>query len=285
MDEGTRDSLTDALDLNAMPSDQEHGCDLASDGNDGSREEKSRFVLFHYHLFKNAGTSTDEILSRNFGRRWQPREFPRQKNAVAVRSFIQEHQDLIAISSHTALLPVPQLDGVHIFPILFLRHPLDRLRSAYDFERKQAVATFGADLAKTHDFDGYLRELFKRPRHRQVRNFQTFRLSHNEPNHCGTELQRAMRALESLPFVGLVEAYEDSILRLKELLRPWVPDFSVSSARKNATRGAEMKLHERLAQIEASLGRDFYLEICAVNCDDLALYEKLKERSGYMQDS
>ena len=35
-----------------------------------------------------------------------------------------------AISSHTLMMPAPRIAGVEILPIIFLRHPLDRLKSA-----------------------------------------------------------------------------------------------------------------------------------------------------------
>ena len=265
--------------LNATPSEPEHTGNTAEDARPGLLGEKPRLLLFHYHLFKNAGTSIDEMLARNFGRHWQTQEFPRQGNAVAVTNFIRQRRDLIAVSSHTALLPVPRIEGVHAFPILFVRHPIDRIRSAYEFERRQAAGTLGARLAKTHDFAGYLQALLKKPGHRQVRNFQTFRLSHNEPMRSGTELQRALRSLESLPFVGLVEAYEKSIGRLAGLLRPWKPDFCACTTRRNASFGPDKQLPERLAQIEAALGRDSYLELCEANRDDLILHEELKART------
>jgi len=263
----------------ATPSNSGNAESHAEDGLVCRGSEPSRLVLFHYHLFKNAGTSIDEMLARNFGRQWESQEFPRQGNAAAVTSFIQQRSDLKAISSHTAFLPVPQISGVRVFPILFLRHPIDRLRSAYEFERRQEAGTPGAHLAKTHDLAGYLQELLKRPRHRQARNFQTFRLSRNEPDNRGSELQRALHALDTLPFVGLVEAYEQSIDRLNGLLRPWLPDFSTSVAHRNATVGSDKQLPERLAEIETMLGREFYLELCAANRNDLILHEELKTRA------
>ena len=53
---------------------------------------------------------------------------PRRDIAAAMVEFIRSNPHLRAISSHTALLPVPQIDGIEIFPIIFVRHPIDRLR-------------------------------------------------------------------------------------------------------------------------------------------------------------
>jgi hypothetical protein len=98
-------------------------------------------LLFHYHLFKNAGTSVDEILSRNFGRHWVEQEFndvPTPGSASQlVHEFLAERPGIKAVSSHTARLPAPELAERVTLPIIFVRHPIDRLKSAYNFEREQ----------------------------------------------------------------------------------------------------------------------------------------------------
>jgi len=239
-----------------------------------------RTLIFHYHLFKNAGTSVDEMLRKNFGARWVQQEFlvPRRANAAAVVGFLSAASHLDAVSSHTALLPAPKIAGVDIFPILFVRHPIDRLRSAYEFERNQHADTLGARLAKEYDFAGYLRELLKNKRHRQVRNFQTLRLSHAEPTRNGSEAERAARALSRLPFVGLVEDFDVSLARLERLLRAHFPDFKAEKTHRNISRPRAVNLDERIAAIEARLGTDLYAEICDANADDMALYATLERR-------
>ena len=237
-----------------------------------------RTILLHYHLFKNAGTSVDEMLRRNFGARWTVREFhvPPRANAAAVAEFVRRaHPQFDAISSHTALLPVPKVEGVVVFPIVFVRHPIDRLRSAYEFERRQDASTPGARLAKKCDFEGYVRELLRNKHHRQARNFQTFRLSHNGPHRSGSELERALRAIRELPFVGLVEAYEASMERLQRTLQPEFSTFRAEAMHRNTTRSQKEPLSERLASIEANIGKELYQELCASNRDDLTLHEYL----------
>ena len=232
-----------------------------------------RPLVFHYHLFKNAGTSIDELLHHNFGSLWAAQEFPvaRRENAIAVGDFIRGNPHLQAISSHTALLPPPQIEGVEIFPIIFIRHPIDRLRSAYEFERRQNATTAGARLAKAHDFAGYLRELLKNPRHRQIRNFQTLRLSHNEPARKETELQRAIAVIERFPFVGAVERFDESLQELETRLQRLIPDFQVRPVHRNAALSRHAVLADRLSEVATMLGDDLYAEICAANSDDLAI--------------
>lgn len=252
-------------------------------GRQTSEERKPRTLVFHYHLFKNAGTSVDEILKRNFAERWGAHEFPGpwHTNAQAVAKFLRESpesKELLALSSHTALLPAPGIEGLNIFSLVFVRHPIDRLRSAYEFERIQNADTLGAKLAKAHDFRGYLQELLKNTHHRQARNFQTCRLAHNEPGQFGSERERALRALDSLSFVGLVEAYDRSIALLERRLTPLFPNFQVASVHRNVARSREITLEERLERVRLSLGNDFYQELCVLNEDDIAIYSILRRK-------
>ncbi len=80
---------------------------------------ETRKVLVHYHLFKNAGTSVDAILRRNFGARWINTEFPppgQANHQEAIRRLILDNPTLAAVSSHTLMPPAPEIDGVEIFP-------------------------------------------------------------------------------------------------------------------------------------------------------------------------
>ena len=140
----------------------------------------------------------------------------------------------------------------------------------------QTADTHGAQLAKQHDFPGYVSQLLADRRFRQARNFQTQRLADFEPPENGSERDRALRALDRLPFVGLVEAYDRSIERLGELLTPRLPGFQPLALHENKTSGQQQSLEERLAALRAELPDDIYQELEASNSDDFALYERVK---------
>jgi hypothetical protein len=222
-----------------------------------------RTLIVHYHLFKNAGTSFEGGPGR-------------ERKSVQLTNYLLERPNLLAFSSHTAQLPLPLLQGVSIFPIIFVRHPIDRLRSAYSFERVQNADTLGARIAKENDFAGYLREHLQLTVNRSVRNFQTGRLARNEPAAAGTELERALRALKALPFIGLVEAYDRSLERLETMLKPRFPRFHAFTVHRNATRPGESSLEDRLAAVEDEIGAELFATICAANADDLEVYSAVK---------
>lgn len=200
-------------------------------------DDMTRTVLLHYHLFKNAGTSVDQVLKQNFGSRWVTAEFPTppQGNTPAVAEWIRGMPEAVAFSTHTALGPIPRIAGVNLITVMLLRDPLDRIRSAYRFERTQQAETWGAQLAKAHDFRGYVTTRLGRAGDRQCRNFQTHRLASLMPGE-GSERDRAIAALGQLGVVGLVEDFKGTMRRLAQALRPDFPDFTPSTVRANAAR-------------------------------------------------
>ena len=243
----------------------------------------TRTIILHYHLFKNAGTSLDLILKRNFGARWVTAEFPTvglARNTEQVADWIRANPQAVAFSSHTAQGPIPQIDGVRIISVMFLRDPIARIRSAYQFERDQGAETWGAELAATMDFAGYVNARLDRPGDRQCRNFQTCRMAMLAPGK-EPELARALRGLATLSCVGLVDEFDRSVARLARLVQPDYPDFHWTSVRANSTA------HKASAVPGAgseSGGRDAVAAalqaLHAANSDDQALLDRARALYG-----
>jgi hypothetical protein len=243
--------------------------------------EAKRNVIFHYHFFKNAGTSVDELLKANFPGCWVGREFS-DGNAkdinAQVMHWVEDEVDAVAFSSHTATLPPPHIDGVRLFPVVFLRHPVDRIVSAYTFERRQGSASLGSVIARNTSLAGYIEIRLALHADRQCRNFHVARLSQMYPATAGDELTRALRAVEELPFVGLVENFDASIAHLTELLAPDFPGFRALPVASNISRDLSTPLAERLANVEQEIGETLYRELLNANADDLVLFEQVKAR-------
>ncbi len=222
----------------------------------------TRTVLLHYHLFKNAGTSLDQILQRNFPDRWVTREFPPQggDNSALLADWIRDTPDAVAYSTHTGVGPVPRVEGVRVLTVMMLRDPVARIRSAYRFEVRQKADTWGAQLAKQHDLAGYVEARLARPGDRQCRNFQTNRLAMMQPGP-GPERARALAAMRLLTVIGLVEDFDATLARLRAALLPWFPDFQATAVRANTTTAAP----------ETTLDQQINARLAAVNQDDLAV--------------
>ena len=236
----------------------------------GPRMSTHRHVILHYHLFKNAGTSLDAVLKRAFPSGWVTAEFPAPggRNSAALAEWIEANPRAKAFSTHTGRGPLPSVPGVTVFPVVFMREPIARIRSAYRFERRQRADTLGAKLAREHDLEGYVRARLALPHDRQCRDFQTDRLAGFEPGRGGEfELERALRAVRGLPFVGIVERFDESIRRLARALPRELALPEAGSVHSNRTEASREPLGEGLrALLEAS------------NRQDAALYALVRER-------
>lgn len=227
-----------------------------------------RTVILHHHLFKNAGTSLDQILKDNFGNAWVTREFSASPaphgNTPEVESWIRDNPEAVAFSSHTMMGPPPQVDGVRIVSMILLRDPIDRIKSAYRFERTQVADTFGAVLAKHTDLEGYVKVRLSLKHDRQCRNFQTSRLAALAPGK-GSELERARQALERITVVGLVADFSGAVARLTGEISHTFPNFRWQEVHSNRSDAAS-----------ATQGHTDLDELLKLhNADDLTLLSEL----------
>lgn len=244
----------------------------------GGAAGPARPIIVHYHLFKNAGTSVDRLLQAALGAAWRNHEGARGRWAAhLVARWLQDNPDVVALSSHTASLPVPLLPAARIHPIVFVRDPIDRARSVYEFERRQSDATPGSVKAKETDFPGYVRWRLGRRGDRTLSSFQTARLAAGS-FATGSELARALDAVAVLPFVGVVEEFDRSVAWLARQIAADVPTFKAKSVMANTSRRRGESLDERLARTRSALGEALADELEALNTADFALHAAAREK-------
>ncbi len=244
----------------------------------------TRQIIVHYHIFKNAGSTVDHLLQNNFGKAWLAFDGQQAHSRIPpeeLASFIQEHPEAKAISSHNAILPAPTIPGITIAPIVFLRHPIDRVRSIYDFERHQGLTTGpvsrGADHASRLNFEDYMRWRFDSSRNGVTHNHHTAWLLHH-PRFNRLEIQakdfdQAVQTLEALPFFGLVERFEESLELLSAYLRGLGIDISLDYQVKNSSKHISKPIEERLAVMRDKTDPAMWEEINARNAWDLKLHD------------
>lgn len=193
-----------------------------------------RTIVLHHHIFKNAGSSVDQVLEANFGEAWLRREYVPgiDDSGLQAEQWIRETSSGAAYSSHTWRGKLPRPAEVDVVSLVMLRDPISRVRSAYEFERRQDRDAPGPNIAKAHDFADYVKLRLQRPDDRQCRNLQTYTLSVLSPGP-EPELERACRALDQFSVVGFVETFDESMERLSEAVRPYYPDFKAIRAWTN----------------------------------------------------
>lgn len=238
-------------------------------------------VILHYHLFKNAGTSLDAAFKENFSEKsgeWVTKEFPGHppRNRNELKQWIIDNPQAKCFSSHTAFFPVPQIEGVKVIPVVFFRHPIDRMASAYSFEKKQGGHSFGPTLARNTTVAGYIETRLSMHADRQCRDFHANRFATMFSEQQGDESTRAKMAVDALPFIGLVEKYSESLVRLESLLESeGFEGIKLKPVERNVSRSVTKTLDEKLAEIKEQFSEIAFNRLIEANKTDLDIWKKL----------
>ena len=216
-----------------------------------------RTVILHYHLFKNAGSSFDEILKKNFGDQWVTREFSTPNNTESVVDWIQSNPNAVAFSSHTMSGLYPEIPGINIISVIFMRNPIKRIVSAYKFERSQPEhSSFGSELAHNSSFEKYVVTRLRKNGDYQCRNFQSEFLSTLVNGSVESKYSLAKRALEKISFVGIVEKFNDSLSDFKTLISAEFPDFQALNSHANKSKLFDFEMSIALDQLLQEVNRN-----------------------------
>ena len=242
----------------------------------------TRIILIHHHIFKNAGTSFNYALKQYFGENFFEFDLPDSKAVTQnhLRRFILQHPQALAISSHHACMPTPQGKDFQTISSVLLRKPLARIKSVYNFERKQQAQTEGAIKAKEMEFKDYvLWRLEKTPV--MFCNYQTHycsRVKHLSGKCRVTEehLKIAIQNLKKCVIVGTVERYQDTLKIAQNKLAQFYPKINLEFVTLNKSPEINSPEEPRNLLIE-ELGTDIVNKMEAMNQLDYRLYGVAEE--------
>lgn len=242
-----------------------------------------RFVVVHYHIFKNGGSTIDSILEREF-----PGAFATLHGAEAsaaldqehLESLLRRHPGVAAVSSHHLRYPKPAIRDVIIFDCCFLRHPLERLDSLYRYLRNIATVDPLCHRARRMNARDFFRDMVSESPH-LVSDVQVTQLAlsgaFTRPAHSG-DLERAAAIFCDAAIPGLVEMFDESLVAAEYFLRPAFPCVTWEYVPQNVSRASEMasllraeNSQDRLARL---WGGDVYEDLLRLNRLDLELFER-----------
>lgn len=238
-----------------------------------------RDVIVHYHIFKNAGTSIDASLSASFGSGWLSYDpDPVWTNVLPqeILGVFESRPDLRAISSHQLRWPEPAAEGLRVFPLVLLRHPIDRIRSIYEYGKRVGYTDI---IGRT--FPEYVDWLLRPEGSIVARSFQTLFMSDDDALRETPEVpsvvtpahfESARRRIDGLEMFGLVERFEESVAIFDRVLRSKFPDLDLLPHVENASPGKAELLETRLTHIADALGERRYQRVIRTNEADLELW-------------
>jgi hypothetical protein len=234
-----------------------------------------RFVLLHYHFFKNAGSTIEEILAHTFFEnyaRLDTEDFDGAVSQEQLVAFLERHPGTKAVSSHQFRYPVPQVRGYIFFDLCFLRDPIDRIRSMYDYFREKPVPGEPAsDLARERPIGSFIAELVEQHTYR-VSNVQVNLLANgivNDPP-VDADLSRAIEVMLKTSFLGVVDCFNESLVAGQYFLRPVFPNLALAQQPANVSSASRMETFRKACDA------DVYEELVRLNTLDLELVARAR---------
>lgn len=239
-----------------------------------------RFVIVHYHIFKNGGSTLESILEREFGREFATLHGPGASSTLDagdLEYFLEEHPQVRAVSSHHLRYPKPAIRHTVIFDCCFLRHPLDRIDSMFWYLREADAGDELCERARRQSPREFLRGLLKESPH-VISDIQVNQLACSgvfaRPANEG-DLERASETFQQAAIPGVVEMFDLSLTTAEYFLRPAFPALRMEYTPRNIRRvGGDHGGQSRAERLTRSWGADVYQDLIRLNQLDLELFDR-----------
>ena len=174
----------------------------------------TRFLIVHYHIFKNGGSTIASILEREFQGGFATVHGPDDISVLdhtCLADFVADHTAIQAISSHHLRYPKPVLPNTIIFDCCFLRNPLDRLQSVYSYFQRIDSADALSRLARQEQARPFFKKLIDSAPH-LVSNVQVMMLAQGgaftRPADTH-DVEAASDLVGKMAIPGLVERFDE----------------------------------------------------------------------------
>ena len=244
-------------------------------------EDSRRQVILHYHIFKNAGTTVESILKNNFRARFarfDSDDYNSTLSYEALLEFLAVHPEVVAVTSHHLRLPKPVDDRFVFHDILFLRHPVARLWSTYEFYRRSDLETDPlAGAAKARSAQEFFQLLIDDyPFHSN--NAQVNLLaSAGGKLPSDSDVPRAAEVIRQAPALGVAELFDESTVVAESCLGRAFRGLDFSYVAQNVSAGRPMSLDAQLERFQQHCGTEIFNRIITLNQLDLALVKVAHE--------
>ena len=241
-----------------------------------------RFVILHYHIFKNAGTAVENLLKSNFGMHFASFEGTGQDcqlSAASLVAWLEQNPQTQAVSSHQLRYPKPEAPGFIFFDLCFLRDPIDRIHSIYTFFRKHPPQSDPLSvLAHETTLGRFVSHLVEQCPH-MVNDVQVTMLATDGAYvrpPSGMDLDRATETLSAMSFPGVADCFYASMVAGQYFWKPVFPDFDNAAIPANVSRDPGSTLESRLKAVRSACGEALYEELERLNALDRELLRRAR---------
>lgn len=236
-----------------------------------------RRVILHYHIMKNAGTTIESILEREFGKAFYSVHREGHNGTIdpdVIVETLAANPTALALTSHQFVFPRPEIPFTTIFDCCPIRHPLDRFESLHRYLRRLPPVDAVCELAATSDAATFLRTLLDRfPNF--VFNVQTATLGNGSRFRplSDAHLRTAVSVVENSGLHVVVDRLDESLTVAEFFLNPAFTGLQLHYVPQNVTQAPGTTLGERQDRLREHLGTELFGQLHAFNQLDLRLYE------------
>ena len=249
-----------------------------------------RLIICHYHIFKAAGTSFERVLQNNFGERHLSFDGALASSAITqadLAQVIDAHPTLASLSSHQITLPAPVSAKFIALPVVFVRHPILRIRSVFLHEHREVA---GRSESPLQGFEAWFDNLVAgHPNQLQICNLQTnllCREADSPPRGVNTDgrplydLETALRNLSEVACVGRAEYFDEDVAS-------FIPTLAAAGIRLHYPQritenvGAAdfgLSLEQQLENMRSQINATTWDRLHWFNHQDMALFEAVCRR-------
>lgn len=242
---------------------------------------RTRYVIVHYHIFKNGGSTIEYVLEREFPGRFATIHGggpDAALDAADLIEFLRQHPDIASVSSHHLRYPKPLSRQTVFFDWCFLRDPLGRLYSTYHHFRRSNSDLLLAHWARSYNPREFAKRLIDEAPH-QVSDVQVTQLASagafTRPAD-EQDLERATAAVRDMAVPGLVEMFDESLVVAEYFLRPAFPTLRLEYVSQNVGDAARRGAEQSREYWEGVWGKDVCGRLLRMNEMDMELARRTK---------
>jgi hypothetical protein len=234
-------------------------------------------VIIHFHIFKNAGTTVDWILHKNFGKdsiKFDDKDNPANiYTQDKILDVIKKYPNAKSVSSHQIRFPLPKSSNEILIPIIFVRHSIDRAFSLYTFAKRDNRDTGFNQVAKSSTLQEFIRFNLENKNENHMKNPQTRWLSQEiKEFNPPLRLARAIENITSCSILGIVDRMDESLVVAEEVLKPYFPNIDMSYVSQNVSKERASTLEERLDKAREEIGKELWNRLVKRNEQDMQVY-------------
>jgi len=254
-------------------------------------------ICIHFHIFKNAGTTIDTVLKRNFSKDAVTMDTGIPDDILSwtkVLDHIKEKNPTTkSFSSHQLKFPLPKSAEYQFLPMIFIRHPIDRAFSMYSFDKRR---TSFRDIttvvkAKSTDLAGYIKWNLRLKNHMVMKNYQVLSLSDKPRGSTVDEkdLELVIDRIKNFLVIGIVDRMAESLIMAEKTLGKYFDVIDLSFEKQNISQDRTGDLEQRLKTGRNEIGAELMDRLEKENEFDLKLYsmanqilnERIKELTDF----